>query len=72
VQDLEMRLALSKIAYSQADAQKLTQLAERCAQNANFMLAVFHQERLAHFQLEDQRIILQTIPPRGRHVWTHL
>lgn len=72
VQDLEMRLALAKIAYSQADAQRLMQLTERCAQNANFMLAVFHKERLTRFQSEDRRIILQTIPPRGRHVWTHL
>jgi hypothetical protein len=72
VQDLEMRLALKKIAYSQVEAAKQTQLIERCAQSANFVLAVFHQERLAHFQSEDRRIILQTIPPRGRHVWTHL
>jgi hypothetical protein len=72
VQDLEMRVALKKIAYSQADAAKQAQLIERCAQSANFVLAVFHQERLAHFQTEDRRIILQTIPPRGRQVWTHL
>jgi hypothetical protein len=72
VQDLEMRLALKKIAYSPAEAAKQTQLIERCAQSANFVLAVFHQERLAHFQSEDRRIILQTIPPRGRQVWTHL
>ncbi len=72
VQDLEMRLALKKIAYSQVEANKQTHLVERCAQSANFVLAVFHQERLAHFQLEDRRIILQTIPSRGRSVWTHL
>jgi hypothetical protein len=72
VQDLEMRLALRKIVYSQAEATKQTQLMERCAQSANFVLAVFHQERLAHFQAEDRRIIFQTIPPRGRQVWTHL
>jgi hypothetical protein len=72
VQDLEMRVALKKIAYSQPEASKLAQLVERCAQSANFALAVFHQERLAHFQPEDRRIILQTIPPRGRQVWTHL
>ena len=70
VQDLEM--PLKKIAYSPAEAAKQTQLIERCAQSANFVLAVFHQERLAHFQSEDRRIILQTIPPRGRQVWTHL
>jgi hypothetical protein len=72
VQDLEMRVALKKIVYSQSDANKQTQLVERCTQSANFVLAVFHQERLAHFQPEDRRIILQTIPPRGRNVWTHL
>lgn len=72
VQDLEMRLALKKIGYSQEEATKLTSLAERCAQSANFMLAVFHQQRLARFQVEDRRIILQMIPPQGRRVWTHL
>jgi hypothetical protein len=72
VQDLEMRLALKKIAYSQAEAGKQTQLIEKCAQSANFVLAVFHQERLARFEPEDRRIILQTIPSRGRQVWTHL
>jgi hypothetical protein len=72
VQDLEMRLALMKIAYSHAEAATQTQLVEKCSQNANFVLAVFHQESLAHFQPEDRRIILQTIPPRGRRVWTHL
>jgi len=72
VRDLEMRLALKKIAYSQTEATEQTQLVERCTQSANFVLAVFHQDRLAHFQPEDRRIILQTIPSRGRHVWTHL
>jgi hypothetical protein len=72
VQDLEMRLALKKIVYSQVEATKQTQLIERCAQSANFVLAVFHQEQLAHFQAEERRIILQTIPTRGRQVWTHV
>jgi hypothetical protein len=72
VQDLEMRLALKKIAYSQAQAAKQTRLIESCAQSANFVLAVFHQDRLAHFQPEDRRIILRIIPSRGRNVWTHL
>ena len=72
VQDLEMRLALEKIVYSQPEASKQTQLVERCAQSANFVLAVFHQEQLARFQLEDRRIILQTIPSQGRNVLTHL
>ena len=72
VQDLEMRLALRKIAYSEAEARKQVQLVERCAQSANFVLAVFHQERLSRFQAEDRRIILQMVPPRGRNVLTHL
>jgi hypothetical protein len=72
VRDLEMRVALKKITYSEPEANKLTQLVERCTQSANFVLAVFHQERLARFQPEDRRVILQTIPPGGRHVWTHL
>jgi hypothetical protein len=58
VQDLEMRIALKKISYSQVDAQKMTQFVERCAQSANFLLAVFHQQRLARFEVQDRRIIL--------------
>jgi hypothetical protein len=72
VQDLEMRQALKKIAYSEAEANNLTRLVEECAQSANFVLATFHKDKLTHFQYEDRHIILQTIPPRGRNVWTHL
>ena len=72
VRDLEMRLALRKIVYSEPEANKQTQLVERCAQCTNFVLAVFHEERLARFQPEDRRIVLQTIPPQGRHALTHL
>jgi len=72
VQDLEMRLALKKLVYSQPEANKQVQLVERCAESSNFVLAVFHQVRLTHFQPEDRRIILQTIPAKGRNIWTHL
>jgi hypothetical protein len=72
VQDLEMRLALQKIAYSQVGANKQVQLVEKCAQNANFILAVFHRTPMASFEQEDRRIILQTMPPKARQVWTQL
>jgi hypothetical protein len=72
VQDLEMRVALKKITYSEPAAKDQARLIERCAQSANFILAVFHQEQLAHFPSEDRRIIVRTIPLRGRRVLTHL
>jgi hypothetical protein len=69
VRDLEMRVALNKIAHSDQAAKKEAQLIERCAASANFLLAVFHRKRIAHFGQEDRRIILRTMPPRARQAW---
>ncbi len=69
VADLEMRVSLETIAYSDSSAKKDAALIERCASASNFLLAVFHGQKMAKFQAEDQLIILQTMPPLARKVW---
>ncbi len=66
VQDLEMRVALEKIAYDQNAVRKQADLTEKCAEAVNFLLAMFHQKAVGGFQAEDRRIILRTMPPRAR------
>jgi hypothetical protein len=68
VDDLEMRIALSKIRYSDSTAGKEMALIERCAESSNFLLAVFHHSKMASFQPEDRRTILRTMPPRARQI----
>jgi len=72
VRDLEMRVALRKIKYDQAAADVTAREIERCAESANFILAMFHREKMNRFQTEDQRIILRTMSPRARQVWRDL
>ncbi len=69
VRDLEMRIALKKIAYTEGDAKEQVQLIEKCAEATNFALGVFHWGKLAAFQAEDRRIILRTMSPRVRKIW---
>jgi len=70
VRDLEMRVALRKIAYSDDSCEKDVALVERCAAAANFCLAMFHRERMGTFTAEDRRVILQTMPSGARSIWT--
>lgn len=72
VRDLEMRIALNKISYSDQAAGKEVQLVERCAAITNFLLAAFHHSKTVSFELEDRRIILRTMPPRARQAWNEL
>jgi hypothetical protein len=72
VQDLEMRIALKKIAYDESGMRRQVDLSERCAGSANFMLATFHRDRMNNFQTEDRRLILRTMPPRARQVWNQI
>ena len=69
MKDLEMRIALKKIKYSPVAATKDVDLIEQCVAAANFLLASFHREKMSHFQVEDRRIILLTMPPRARRAW---
>ena len=71
VRDLEMRTALSEIAYSDHVCERQVALTERCAEAANFLLAMFHAAKMDAFQAEDRRIILQTMPARARAIWSH-
>ncbi len=68
VQDLEMRTALNKIAFSKGEFDKNLALAERCAEATNFALVMFHAERVRGFQREDKQILLSTIRRKGRQV----
>ena len=68
VADLEMRTALTKIIYTDDLAKKQAANAERCASICNFLLAVFHREKMAKFTTEDQRIILRSMPAKARDV----
>jgi hypothetical protein len=72
VKDLEMRAALRKISYSEQMAQREVELSERCAASANFLLGVFHREKMTRFEIEDRRIILRTMPVRARQVWNEI
>ncbi len=72
VRDLEMRAALGKITYSDGIAGREAMLIERCAAASNFLLAVFHRQKVARFEAEDRRILLRTMPARARQVWTQL
>jgi hypothetical protein len=72
VRDLEMRTALGKIAYSDGIAEKEAGLIERCAAASNFLIAVFHRQKMARFEAEDRRILLRAMPHRARQVWNQL
>jgi hypothetical protein len=70
VRDLEMRVALQKVVYEHAAAAAAAALLRRCTEATNFLLAMFHRGRMRVFQAEDRRIILRTMPPRARQLWT--
>lgn len=70
VSDLEMRVALRKIVYVDETGKREVALIERCAAAVNFCLAIFHRDQMASFTSEDRRIILQTMPPKAREVWS--
>lgn len=72
VQDLEMRIALDKIAFSQEAFERNVELVERCAEACNFLLATFHKLQMRLFEREDRRILLATMCTKARQVWTGL
>jgi hypothetical protein len=72
VEDLEMRIALNKIAYDDATIKRDLVLIEKCTEAANFILAMFHYEKMSDFQVEDRRTILRTMSPRARQVWNNV
>ncbi len=72
VSDLEMRTALEKIVYEEANGARLTSLVERCAEAANFVLAIFQRAKFNGFGVEDRRIILRTMDSRARALWREM
>lgn len=70
VRDLEMRAALRKIKYDETASSLAAKEISRCTESGNFLLAMFHRDKMAKFQVEDQRIILRTLTPRARQIWT--
>ena len=70
VRDLEMRVALQKIIYEELGATADANFLRRCTEATNFLLAMFHREKVRAFQAEDRRIILRTMPKSARQLWT--
>jgi hypothetical protein len=70
VRDLEMRVALGKIIYDQAGADREAERLRKCTIATNFALAIFHHRKMRAFQTEDRRIILRTMPAPARQLWT--
>lgn len=68
VKDLEMRVSLKGITYQHDAVTAETLLVERCAGPVNFILSMFHRERLRRFEPSDRSIILRTMPPVARNV----
>jgi hypothetical protein len=72
VQHLEMRVSLNKISFSQAALEQHEARVETCAEASNFLLATYHREQMRSFQRDDRKIILGTMRPQARQVWTAL
>lgn len=70
VRDLEMRSALQRIRYSQPAATLEATRIKRCAEAVNFLLAIFHFDKVRRFQSDDRRIILHSMPRPARVVWS--
>jgi hypothetical protein len=72
VQDLEMRIALNKIAFDEISFRNEVRLVEKCAEAVNFLVATFHKDKVRSFQQEDRQTVLHTMSPRARQVWAGL
>jgi hypothetical protein len=72
VNDLELRIALKKIAWEENAFKNQVKLVQQSAESANFLLAVFHREQFSKFQLEDRRIILRSMPKQARQALTEI
>lgn len=68
VQHLETRVALRKIVYDQMTAERHARQVQKCAEAANFLIAIFHRDQVASFQAIDRRIILRTLPAKARQI----
>jgi hypothetical protein len=69
VRDLETRSALRAIKYDQIKAEQDADLLAKCTTSVNFLLAIFHHEKVWTFPLADRRMILHTMPTEARKAW---
>jgi len=69
VKDLETRIALGRIKYEDDIGTKHVDAVKKCAEAVNFLLAIFHREKVHKFQAEDKRIILRSMPTPARAIW---
>ena len=70
VQHLEMRRALSQIAYSdKAGARQALQI-KKVSQVTSVLLAILHADKMRKFDVADRRLILRNMPPLARQIWT--
>jgi hypothetical protein len=70
VRDLEMRTALKKIVYDEISVKKEVEQLRRCTEAVNFLLSIFHADKVRAFAAEDRRIIMRSMPTRARSVWS--
>lgn len=69
VRDLEMRVALKKITYSDTSAKKHADFVRLSSQLANFVLAIFHCQRVSKLAAIDKSIILRGMEKPARQIW---
>ncbi len=71
VRDLEMRRALTKIAFSEEVAKRDAEAIRRCTQAVNFLLSIFHWDRVKQMQLADRSLIMRSMPVAARKAWVN-
>ena len=69
VRDLESRSALQSIMLNLPAARKELKLVQRCAEAANFVLAIENRSKLRRFFGEDKGYIFGSLPPAARAAW---
>jgi hypothetical protein len=69
VRNLETRTVLATIKSSDKSMKRHSLHIAKCAQAANFLLAIFHRNQMKEFAAAERRIILRAMPPQARAVW---
>ena len=69
VSHLEMRKSLSCIKFDQEIFDLQMNLIKRCSECSNFLLLMFHKQRVAKLESEQKGIFLKSIPPIARRIW---
>ncbi len=70
VHHLELREALSQIAYDQNLANRHAKNVVKSTQAVNFLLAIYHRRALRDFSNDDRSFLLRSMPPEARRIWT--